>query len=209
MRPRAATLLLALALALPRPAASGELAVEAQLGIFDMAARDSATAVFGSSGGAAFGGAVRYSLWRGAFVSAGLRSVSREGERVFVTSPQSAIHGLGFPVTVELRPALLSAGYRFRHGQRIVPYASLGAAITSFRETSTVAGESFDDARSKTGFVGAAGVELGSGRIRVGAELGYSSVPGVVGLSGVSEVYGEDDIGGFHVVGKLVLAFGL
>ena len=43
----------------------------------------------------------------------------------------------------------------------------------------------------------------------VGAELDYSSVPGVVGFSGVSKIYGEDDIGGLHVVGKVVVAFGL
>ncbi len=62
-----------------RPAATGELAVEAQVGYFDMAAKSSAQALFGSSGGATFGGAVRYNVWRGAFVSAGLRTSTTEG----------------------------------------------------------------------------------------------------------------------------------
>lgn len=190
-------------------ARAGELAIEAQLGAFDMSAQDSATALFGSSGGITLGGAVRYTAWRGAFVSAGLRSFSRDGERVFLLSPAGAIQKLGFPVSVELRPFLLSAGYRFRHGQLVVPYASIGAAITSYSETSDVAGESFDSDGSRTGFVGTAGVEVGRGMFRVGAELGYSTVSGVVGLGGVSQVYGEDDIGGFHVIGKVAVAFGL
>jgi len=191
------------------PSVAGELAVEAQVGYFDMAAKSSAKALFDSSGGATYGGAVRYSVWRGAFVSAGLRSFSKEGERVFLPAPGGTIQKLGFPVSVELQPILLTAGYRFRHGQLIVPYAAIGAAVTSYTETSSVAGESFDSDGSKTGFVGAAGVEVGRGRFRVGAELGYSTVSGVVGLGGVSQVYGEDDIGGFHVVGKVAVAFGI
>jgi hypothetical protein len=52
-----------------------------------------------------------------------------------------------------------------------------------------------------------AGVEVGKGRFRFGAEVGYSSVPDAVGLGGVSRVYGEDDLGGLHAIGKLVVAF--
>jgi hypothetical protein len=199
----------ALLLAAALPSAAGELALEAQVGYFDMAAKSSAKALFDSSGGATYGGALRYTVWRGAFVSAGLRSFSKDGERVFLLSPGGTIQKLGFPVSVELQPILLMAGYRFRQGQLIVPYAAIGAAITSYTETSSVAGESFDTDASKTGFVGAAGVEVGRGLFRVGAELGYSTVSGVVGLAGVSQIYGEDDIGGFHVIGKVAVAFSL
>jgi hypothetical protein len=188
---------------------AGELAVEAQVGYFDMAAQKSANAVFGSSSGATFGGAVRYNVWRGAFVSAGARSFSKDGERVFLASAGSPVQKLGFPVSLKLTPILLTAGYRFRHGRLIVPYAHVGAAITSYSETSDVAGESFDDEGSQTGFMGAAGVEAGRGLLRFGVELGYSNVSGAVGLGGVSKLYGEDEIGGFHVVGKLAVAFGL
>lgn len=197
----------ALLLAAALPSAAGELAVEGQVGYFDMAAKSSAKALFGSSGGVSFGGALRYTVWRGAFVSAGLRTFSKDGERVFLLSPGGAVQSLGFPVSVELRPVLLMAGYRFRNGQLLVPYAAIGAAITSYSETSTVAGESFDSDGSKTGFVGAAGVELGRGLVRFGAEIGYSTVSGVVGLGGVSQIYGEDDIGGFHAIGKVAVAF--
>lgn len=74
-----------------------------------------------------------------------------------------------------------------------------------------MAGESFDEDGSKTGFgfIGAAGVEVGRGMFRVGAEAGYSTVSGAVGLGGVSKIYGEDDIGGVHVIGKVAVAFDL
>ena len=201
----AAVLLAATAL----PSAAGELAVEAQVGYFDMNAQHTAKALFGSSDGLTFGGALRYSVWRGVFVSAGMRTFSKDGERVYLTAPGAAVQKLGFPISVRLTPILLSAGYRFVHWKWVVPYASVGAAITSYSEKSDVAGETFDQDFSKTGFVGAGGVEIGHGLLRGGVELGYSTVPSAVGLAGVSKVYGEDDIGGFHAVGKVIVAFDL
>jgi opacity protein-like surface antigen len=190
------------------PSSAGELALEAHGGYFQLAAENSASALFDSTTGATFGGAVRYTFWRGAFVSAGARTFSKEGERVFVTSPSSPVQKLGFPVSIRLTPIALQAGYRFRAGHLIVPYVAAGAAITKYEETSEVAGESFDQSASKTGFTGVGGVEVGRGIVRFGAEVGYTTVTGAIGSDGVSKVYGEDDIGGLHVIGKIVLAFG-
>jgi Outer membrane protein beta-barrel domain len=201
----AACLLIASAL----PAAAGELAFEAQVGYFDMNAQHTAKALFGSSGGATFGGGIRYTVWKGVFVSAGMRSFSKDGERVFLNSPGGVIQPLGFPVSVQLKPILLSAGYRYVHWKWAVPYASVGAAITSYSEKSNVAGQTFDEDFSRTGLILAGGVEVGHGLLRGGIEAGYSTVSSAVGFGGVSKVYGEDDIGGFHVVGKVVVAFEL
>jgi hypothetical protein len=141
------------------PSSAGELAVEAQAGYFQMAAENSASALFGSRGGPTFGGAVRYTFWRGAFVSAGARTFSKEGERVFVSAPNSPEQKLGFPLSMRITPILVTVGYRFR------------------------------------------------GNVRFGAEMGFSAVSDALGLGGVSMVYGEDDLGGFHAAGKLMLAF--
>jgi opacity protein-like surface antigen len=195
-----------LALAAP-PARGGELAIEAHGGYFDMAAENSASALFDSTGGATFGGAVRYTFWRGAFVSAGARTFSKEGERVFVATPTSPVQKLGFPLSVRLTPIVLQAGYRIRDGKLVVPYLAAGVSITRFKEESEVAGEVFDEERTKTGFIGAAGVEVGRGHFRFGAEVGFSSVPDAIGVGGVSKVYGEDDLGGLHALGKLIVAF--
>jgi len=150
---------------------------------------------------------VRYTFWRGAFVSAGARTFSREGERVFVAAPNAAVQKLGFPLKVSLTPVFLTVGYRFRDGKLIVPYAGIGGSLTFYKEEGEVAGEAFDDDRSKAGFLGLAGVEVGRGTFRVGAEAGYSTVPDAVGVAGVSKVYGENDLGGWHAVGKLIVAF--
>ncbi len=189
------------------PAAAGELAVEAHAGYFQMAAGNSASAVFDSRGGATFGGAVRYTFWRGAFVSAGAHTFSKEGERVFVAAPNSPVQKLGFPLKLRLTTMFLAVGYRLRDGKLIVPYAGLGGALASYKEESEVAGESFNADGSETGLLGFAGVEVGRGTFRVGAEAGYTTVPEAVGLGGVTKVYGEDDLGGWHVVGKVVVAF--
>lgn len=198
----------AVATAVARPAAAGEIALEAQAGYFQMAASNSASAVFGSGGGGTFGGAVRSTFWRGAFVTAGVRTFSKDGERVFVASANSPVQKLGFPLKVRLTPIFLAVGYRLRDGKLIVPYAGLGGALTSYKEESDVAGESFNESSTKGGFLAFAGVEVGRGMFRLGAEAGYTTVPNAVGLGGVTKVYGESDLGGWHVVGKAVVAFG-
>jgi len=197
----------ALAALVSTPAAAGELALELHAGYFQMAAGNSASAVFDSRGGGNFGGAVRYTFWRGAFVSAGARTFSKEGERVFVATPSSPVQKLGFPLKLRLTPMFLAVGYRLRDGKLFVPYAGLGGSLTSYKEESDVAGESLGEDGTKGGFLGFAGVEVGRGTFRFGGEAGYTTTPGAVGLGGVTRVYNEDDLGGWHVVGKVIVAF--
>jgi opacity protein-like surface antigen len=199
---------IALLAATALPSAAGEIAIEGQVGYFGINAEKSAKAVFGSSGGVTFGGAVRYDVWRSVFVSAGVRTFSKEGERVFLTSPGAPIQKLGFPLSIRLTPILLSAGYRYTGWKWVAPYVSAGAAITSYSEKSDVAGQNFDQDLTKTGFVGAVGLETNRGRLRGGVEVGYSTVSSAIGVAGISKVYGEDDIGGFHAVGKIIYVFG-
>jgi opacity protein-like surface antigen len=208
---RATTLAAALLLTLTaaRPTGAGEIAVEGQAGYRNLAFKDTAQALLGSTGGGTFGGALRYTFWRGAFVSAGFRTFSKDGERVFVASSTAPVQKLGFPLSLKIDSFPLMVGYRFRAGHLIVPYAAAGASLTRYEETSDVAGEAFDESVSRTGFVGAGGVEVGRGVFRFGAEAGYTTVSGAIGKDGVSKVYGEDDIGGAYVVGKIVFAFGV
>ena len=39
------------------------------------------------------------------------------------------------------------------------------------------------------------------------AEVAYALVPNAIGVGGVSKIYGEDDIGGFRVVGRVGYRF--
>ena len=190
------------------PAAAGELAIEGQVGSFSLAASESASAVFGSTSGVTFGGALRYTFWRGAFASAGVRTFSKDGERVFIASPTAPVQKVGFPLSIRLTPLFLTVGYRFLEGRVIVPYVGIGGTINQYSEKSEVAGERFFESFSKAGFHGLAGVEVGRGTFRVAGEASYSTVSGAVGLGGVTKVYGEDDLGGFTVLGKVIVAFG-
>jgi len=200
---------LALGPALAPAAAAAGFGVEAQAGYFSLAATDSARAVFdGSSGGGTFGGQVRYVLGNGFYVAGGARTFTKEGERVFVATPTGPVARLGFPLDVRITPIFGTVGYRFRVGRSLVPYLGVGGGVTRFRETSDVAGDVREDRRSKGSFHALAGLEFGSGLFRVGAEGVYSSASDSVGVGGVSRVYEEDDLGGFSVLGKVVVSFG-
>jgi len=190
------------------PASAGEFAAELAGGYFGMSATKSADALFESSGGFTWGGAARYSFKGGFFVSAGARTFSKEGERVFLASPTDTVARLGFPLSIRITPMFVTAGYRFREGKMVVPYAGIGGSLTSFSEESSVAGRSYDESRTETGFHVVGGAEVGRGLFRFGAEVGWSTVPDAVGVGGVSAIYGESDIGGWSVVGKVVIAFG-
>jgi opacity protein-like surface antigen len=203
--PLAAAALLALPAA---RAGSGELAFEGHGGFFELAAGNTASAVYGSTGAPTFGGALRYTIWRGVFVSVGAHTFSKDGERVFVAAANAPVQRLGFPLTMRTTAYSMTVGYRVRDGHLIVPYVQGGLAATRYKITSEVAGESFNEDLSKTGPTGAVGVELGRGLVRLGAELGYTSAPNLLGTDGVSRVYGEKDAGGMYVIGKIALAFG-
>jgi opacity protein-like surface antigen len=201
-------------LALAASAAGGAKAhaagfgVEAQAGYFSMSATQSAQAVFdGSTGGATFGGAVRYVVKRGFFVAAGARTFSKSGQRVFLADKFGTVQKLGFPLDMRITPIFVTVGYRFRDGHALVPYAGLGGGITKFHETSDVAGDVRDENSSKGAFQAVVGVEYGKGLLRFGAEGVYSTANSL-GLGGVSKIYGETDAGGLSAIGKVILSFG-
>lgn len=189
------------------PARSGELSFSLEGGYFDMTnARSSAKAIFGGlPGGYTLGASLRFILGESLFVGAGARFFQREGQRAFVADKTSPPFRLGHPLTLRIIPAYAFIGYRFRAGSKLLPYVFVGPGLTSYRETSIV-GELEVEPISQTKLSGhlAAGVEYGQGSIRFGIEVMYSMVPNSIGVGGLSKVYGEDDIGGVTVVGRLV-----
>lgn len=196
----------ALALGLGAAASAGQFTLEGQAGYSDLSrAKDSAKAVFdGSSGGFAWGGGVGYHFDNGFFATAWARRFSKDGERVFVAGPGQEVFPLGHPLTVRIIPVQLTIGYRFFEGQSLVPYVGAGGGFTSYHEESTVAGITDTASETKASGHVVAGIELGRGALRLGAELGYTFVPNALGIGGVSQVYGESDIGGFFFVGKII-----
>jgi len=191
-----------------QPAAAQKLAFELEGGYLDLTnARESASAVFGSSGGFTWGAGLRYGLGERFFVSAGVSYFKQEGERVFVAEPGGQVFPLGHPLSLRLLPVRATLGYRFGSG-RIRPYVGLGGGIVSYREESTVGGVTDTNSQTKASGHILAGVELGEGTVRLGAELEYSIIPNTIGIGGVSEIYDETDVGGLTLLVKVVFVFG-
>ena len=207
MKSRVGLAVLALAVC-ARGASAGETFLTFEGGWYDMTnASDSAKAIFESSGGPVFGFAGEYGLTESFFIRAGARWFQKDGERVSVESPGGEVFRLGHPVTVRIIPAYAMLSYRFLVGAKLRPYVGVGGGIASYNEESDVAGEIIESSATKAMGIGVAGADYGRGTFRFGLEAGYSLVPNAIGESGVSAVYGEDDVGGFQAVGRISFVF--
>jgi outer membrane protein W len=188
-------------------AAAGEVAINLEGGWAELSnAKSSAEAVFdGASGGPTFGAGVRWSVTPSIYVGLGGRYFGKDGERAFVAGPDQPAFGLGHPLSVRLIPAHAQVGWRFRPDTSFVPYVGLGVGVTSYREESTI-GDIAEPTISETKLSGlvSAGLEYGKGPVRFGIDLSFSTVPDSLGMGGVSELYGEDDLGGFTALGRIV-----
>jgi Outer membrane protein beta-barrel domain len=204
-RATSAAVLLVLA-AFAGPAAANEFGISGEAGYLALSASKSAQAVFdGSSGGFTGGGSLRYVVGRSFFLGAGARYFGKDGERVFIADANAPVFKLGHPLTFRTVSVYGMVGWRFMPGSSLVPYVAAGAGSTSVKEESTVGG--ITDSQSQSKFSGhfMGGVEYGRGPFRFGAEVMYTTVPNTIGVGGVSKVYNEKDVGGFSVVGKIVV----
>jgi hypothetical protein len=190
------------------PAAALDWAVGVEGGYSEMTnASKSAKAIFdGKMGGGTIGGFVHVGLGQSFFLEAHGRRFQRTGERVFVADAASDVFRLGHPLTIRLIPVYGAVGYRFLPNSHFAPYVTIGAGATSYKETSDVAGLIETQSATKLSGHGALGVDYLAGPLRLGLEVGYSTVPNTIGENGVSKVYGEKDVGGLTVLARL--AFG-
>lgn len=179
----------------------------ADAGVTTFLARQSFTAVLGSSSGAVFGGGVEVVLSHRVFVSFGASRFQKDGTRVFVNNGQT--FDLGIPTTIRITPLMLSAGYRFGGERaRIVPYAGGGIGWHRYDETSAFAQSGENASQRFTGFQ-----VLGGAEYRVKAWLGvageatFASVANALGSNpdSASAQFGESNLGGTTIVAKVVV----
>jgi opacity protein-like surface antigen len=198
----------ALVLAGAGPAAALDWGIGVEGGYSEMTnASKSAKAIFdGSKGGGTIGGFVRVGLGQSFFLEAHGRHFQKTGERVFIADPAGEVFHLGHPLTIRLIPVYGAIGYRFMPNSHFAPYVTIGLGATSYKETSDVAGLVETQSATKFSGHGALGVDYLAGPLRIGVEVGYSTVPNTIGDSGVSKVYNEKDVGGLTVLARL--AFG-
>jgi outer membrane protein W len=197
-------------LALVAPAASAQdepgLAIRPfVLGtIQGFSAVDSFNAVFGRSYEPFFGGGVQVIVHEQVFVELTASRFKQTGERAFISNGQS--FQLGIPLTATLTPFEVTAGYRFKLSPRVRPYVAAGAGTYRYKETSSFSDPGEDVDVRHAGFVVNGGADFRLHPwIRVGADVQYTHVPGILGTAGVSAQASEDDLGGVAARFKLIV----
>jgi opacity protein-like surface antigen len=186
----------------PKPGFRAYAIVEAER----MLANDSFEALVGKSTLFNVGfGAEATGLHQGLFVRGAATHTSVSGSRVVVDSSKK-VYSLHIPLTIEITPIEISTGWRatVKQGDRVVPYVGAGLLLQRYKETSTPSIDA-DTNTTDVGMTLFAGAEISVKFIRILIEGQYRTVPKTLGTAGVSEDFGEKNLGG----GVLRLGFGV
>lgn len=166
-----------------------------------MAASDSFQAVFDTSTLPAYGAGVDVTgLWKNLFARVAVTRAAKTGERAVVFNGR--VFPIGVPLDMTMTPIEVGAGWRFplSPNGRLTPYGGAGALLMRYTEESPFEASGEDVDISKTGFVVFGGLDVAITRqFFVGGEAQYRSVPDAIGEGGVSQDFGEDDLGGVTV----------
>lgn len=197
----------ALLLLLPPAPAAAQNAPSSRIGlraygVVDLnalAAKDSFDAVLGTSQLTAFGGGADVvEIWKHLFARVAVTRARKAGTRVFVANGQ--VFPLGIPLTVTMTPIEVGGGWRFASSRdsRLTPYAGAAFLSMGYTETSSFAEAGENTAERFTGQTVFGGAEFRIVKWLVASgEAQYRRVPNALGAGGVSQDFGETDLGGF------------
>lgn len=159
-------------------------------------AKNSFETIVGTAMGAVYGVGGQVVFPSGAFVQGSGERFVKTGSRVVVSGTQ--IFTLAIPDTVTVTPIQFTAGYRDRSYGGAFPYLGVGLGWQTLQEESPSLTE--DQQRTRHGHVGyhiLGGAEFPfSPWLSVAGEVQWTSVPNVLGDTGVSALFEEDDFGG-------------
>ena len=186
-----------------------EIGGYASFGQIDFTAKESFTAVLGDPAGPFVGGGGRVGLpWFNLFVDVGAWKFDEDGQRVVRLN--GVTYPLGIPVKVAVTPIELTFGYRFnqlhRFVPRLTPYIGAGYTSLKYQETSSfaAAGEDVDDRFGGHHFMGGAEIKILKW-LGFAGEFTWMSVPDAIGKAGISKEFGETDLGGSTIRGKITI----
>jgi hypothetical protein len=163
-------------------------------------------AIVGTSRAPIFGGGLRVTIPGGAYAEVGAWRFSKDGERAFVDENKRVLP-LGIPTTATMTPLEITAGWRYRGlGPSVTPHVGAGFTSLRYEEVSDFAenGENVSDRFSGFHVVGGTEVRL-SRWIGLAGDVVWTSVADAIGNGGVSEAFGEDNLGGTSIRLKLLL----
>lgn len=141
-------------------------------------------------------------LWKGLFARVAVTHASVKGSRVYIDA-SGGIHPLPVPMTIEITPVEIGAGWRFgrpRPNAKLTVTPYVGAAILSqaYKETSSFASSDENTDTSDAGQAIFGGVEIGIRLFKLGVEAKYRSVDvaSTLGSTGVLQAMKEGNLGG-------------
>ena len=122
------------------------------------------------------------------------------------SSPAARSFPLGIPLTATVTPFEVTGGYRYRLSKVIIPYVAIGVGRYGYSEDSSFNDTGEDVSESHAGFVVLGGVEFRVHRwVGVGVDAEYTHVTGILGAAGISQAFGEHDLGGTSVRVKILV----
>jgi hypothetical protein len=187
-----------------RPPGRTMLRAFGQVGGVLFAARESFEALLEDPFGPMFGGGAQIVFGNGVFLQASYERFNKDGARVVASGDQ--IFSLGSPVTVTLTPIQATLGYRMTGSQTLATYLGGGAGVYRYREESPspAGAETIDE--NHVGYHLLFGVEIPLAPwVSLAGEAQWAGVPKSIGEAGVSEVFGEDDLGGTAFRMKVII----
>jgi len=157
-------------------------------------------------------GAEVLNIWKKIFLRVGYSTASVDGTRGFVIDNEFVSNGI--PLKLGVQNFELGVGWRsyIKKHQWIAWYFSGGLNMATNSQESPDPDPGDNDSVSGNGFVGTVGFEFALQKkaknpLFVGFEGAYRSVGGVLGESGISQGFGETDLGGFSIRGLVGMRF--
>jgi hypothetical protein len=173
-----------------------------ETGSLQLKAKESFNAIFDKDTTWIAGGGAD-AIWpSGFFASAEVEWFKMEGERAFVLDDQ--VFRLGIRDEVRVVPISMTFGYKIGRSNVARPYAGAGYGVYLFKEQADFAQAGDDVSENFGGFHVVGGVDLiRQRRISAAVEARYAWVRDAIGEGGVSEGFGESDLGGFTIKVKV------
>ena len=159
------------------------------------AAHQSFDILLGSALGQVWGGGAQVVFPNGAYILTSMEQFEKTGSRALVSGSQ--VFTVDVPARITVKPLLFTLGYRGNTHQRYAPYAGAGIGWHRLTEDAPSGDDANSISKGRIGYHAVGGVEFPlGGWLSLAGEAQWATVPKALGATGLSAVFGEDDLGG-------------
>jgi opacity protein-like surface antigen len=158
-------------------------------------ARNSFDAILGRKLSSVYGAGGQIVLPNGVFVQASVDRLRHNGSLALGSGDQ--VFSLGIPNRLTVTPVQVTGGYRVENTARLASYFGGGVGWHTLKEESPSIPGAQPITTRNVGYHVLGGAELNVLRwVWIAGEVQWATVPKALGESGVSAVFGEEDLGG-------------